>query len=67
MVYAWVIEHGDSEPCAPRYFTGESARHGRWHLCNDVAVRFARKQDADRIALALGLENVRIAEHGWYE
>jgi anti-sigma factor ChrR (cupin superfamily) len=73
MKFAWVIEHEDSEPGKPQYFTG--ARHSamRWSApgSHGDAVRFARKQDAERIANFAGFyapnPTHRICEHGWEE
>jgi hypothetical protein len=71
MTFAWVIEKDDSEGSRPRYFTGK--RHGaqEWSDPGDHAdaCRFAREQDAERIAKYIGpyQHNHRICEHGWDE
>ena len=57
----WVIERGDSQPCAPTYWAGVD----RWSQDHIDAVRFARKQDAERVAYGLPSPNCRIAEHAW--
>lgn len=60
--YAWVIERGDSPPSSPTYYTGGSDGWSQDHL---DAIRFSRKQDAERAAYHLRWPNCRIAEHGW--
>jgi hypothetical protein len=72
MVFAWVIEHADSPPGAPRYFTGKRHPAMRWSDPGDhlAACRFARREDAERISDFAGyyLPNPthRVREHGWY-
>lgn len=69
--FAWVIEHGNSPVSQPLYWTAGlpikelPPRH--WHSNHLEAIRFARKEDAEKIATAL-LEGVpvRICEHGWH-
>lgn len=73
MNFAWVIEHRDSEPSRPRYFTGRRHSAAMWSDPGDhsAACRFSRKQDAENIAGFAGFyePNVthRICEHGWDE
>lgn len=62
--FAWVIERGDSQPCAPTYWTGPN-NGGGWSQDHMDAVRFARKQDAERVACQLGQGYHRVCEHGW--
>lgn len=59
--FAWVIERGDSQPSAPTYWSGPD----QWSQDHLDAVRFSRKQDAERVACRLGQGYHRIAEHGW--
>lgn len=59
--FAWCIERGDSQPAAPTYWAGPD----RWSQDNIDAVRFARKQDAERVACRLGQGYHRVCEHGW--
>ena len=58
----WVIERGDSEVSAPKYWDGSAWSSDHWQ-----AVRFARQLDAQRVALHLpiGGKPPRICEHGW--
>ena len=60
--FAWVIEGGDTS--RPHYWDGralDSFTHD--HL---EAVRFARREDADRIKFVLlNNEHLRVCEHGW--
>jgi hypothetical protein len=73
MTFAWVIEHRDSKPGLPVYFTGK--RHGALQWSdpgdNSEACRFARKEDAERIAEFAGFYAPNpthlIREHGWEE
>lgn len=60
--FAWVIERGDSPPHSPTYWTGPD----RWSQDHQDAVRFARKQDAERVACHTGQGYHRVAEHGWH-
>lgn len=71
MEYAWVIEHKDSPPGQPIYFTGFLHAALQWsnpgkHL---AACRFSRKEDAERIAAFAGFYEPNpthyIREHGW--
>lgn len=59
--FGWVIERGDSEVCAPTYWAGPD----RWSQDHMDAIRFCRKQDAERVACRLGQGYHRVAEHGW--
>jgi hypothetical protein len=73
MTFAWVIEHAESEPGKPRYFTGHRHPAMQWSDPGDhaEACRFAREQDADRIAAFAGFyapnPTHRVCEHGWEE
>lgn len=66
MELAWVIERADSQVSQPIYFTGYDQRGvvRLWSMNPDIAVRFARKVDAESISNALDTPT-RIAEHGW--
>jgi hypothetical protein len=73
MIFAWVIEHADSEPGRPRYFTGKRHLAMQWSNPGDhaEACRFARREDAERIASFAGFyppnPTHRVCEHGWEE
>lgn len=54
---AWLVERGDSSTGAPLYLAGRDD----WTDDNLAAVRFARKEDAQRFA---GVGD-RVAEHAW--
>lgn len=61
--FGWVIEHADSEPSMPRYFTGDY-----WSEPGDSlnAIRFSRELDASRYMQMMDPPQVhRVAEHGW--
>ena len=66
----WVIEHGASEPCKPRYWAGKSWDGlSEWTYDHMKAIRFAREIDAQRVAEAAddGVpNNYRVCEHAWY-
>lgn len=61
----WVIEHGGMS--TPVYWTGES--WGVWSGDHLRACRFARREDAFKVSLAVGdgvMERLhRVAEHKW--
>lgn len=64
----WVIEHRDSPAYAPKYWIGGAG----WAEENLLAVRFARRIDAERVLFWLDGEEPpigqlphRVAEHGW--
>jgi len=60
----WVIEHGRSQQSDPEYWAATCFVRD-----NSKAIRFARKEDAERVANALGggfPEGYhRIADHMW--
>lgn len=61
--FAWVIERGDSEVSAPKYWTGSA-----WSSDNLKAIRFVRRDDAERVrlfALETATPRHRVCEHGW--
>ncbi len=63
---AWLIEHGRNK--TPMYWTGES--WGRWSMDHRKACRFARREDAFKVSLALGdptthPNNHKVVEHMW--
>lgn len=68
--FAWLIELGDSPASQPLYWSAGIPAKGpptNWHPDHLEAVRFARKQDAEKVATALaGGVSVRICEHGWH-
>jgi len=57
----WVIERGDSSPGSPTYWSGPDA----WSQDHMDAVRFARKQDAERVACRVHGGHHRVCEHLW--
>src|SRR6185312_3151035 len=59
--FGWVIERGDSSPSSPTYWSGPDY----WSQDHMDAVRFSRKQDAERVACRLHGGHHRICEHGW--
>lgn len=64
--FAWVIERGDSSPSAPTYWAGPADHSdGRWSQDHMDAIRFAREEDARRVAYHFRQPNCRICEHGW--
>lgn len=67
MEYGWVIERGKSPVYAPDYWIGNG-----WSKDNLKAIRFCRKEDAERTASGWDEDDYlpgdlphRIAEHGW--
>jgi len=63
----WVIEHCNSEPCAPRYWAGNG-----WLTDNLRAIRFARQIDAERTVRGFDEDDPlpdekphRVCEHAW--
>lgn len=64
----WVIEHKNSEPCAPLYWSGNG-----WSRDHLRAIRFARKEDAERTARGWDEDDPlphepaehRCCEHAW--
>lgn len=78
MQYGWLIEYGPNSKAPPLYFAGfhvapagaESVICGNlcasWSYADDCAVRFARKQDADKLLQILQVGGPhRVCEHGW--
>ena len=63
--FAWVIERGDSRPSQPTYWAGIAATHSTWSEDHMDAVRFSRKQDAEKVACGLGQGYHRVCDHGW--
>lgn len=61
--FAWVIEHRLSPTHSPYYWAGNG-----WSVEHMKAIRFARKEDAERTRAGFddefALEH-RVAEHGW--
>lgn len=53
----WCVERGDSSAAAPIYLSGAN----QWSTDNLAAVRFARKEDAEKFAAP----GDRVAEHAW--
>jgi hypothetical protein len=71
MTFAWVIVHDASPPGAPIYYTGARTPALRWSNPGawEYAVRFARKEDAEAIAILAGFyapnPTHKIEEHGF--
>lgn len=53
----WVVEVGASDPSRPTYIAGPN----KYTVDNLKAVRFARKEDAEKFAL----KDDRVCEHSW--
>lgn len=63
METGWVIESSMSEPAQPLYLSKIRVDGVPvWSSDHMSAMRFARKEDAERVEFAY---NVRIAEHAW--
>ena len=67
--YAWVIERGESDPSAPKYWAAgswEPSNSYAWTSNHEEAIRFAREIDARRVAerIMKGMD-VRVCEHAW--
>jgi hypothetical protein len=65
----WLIERADSSPAEPKYWAAgqrEAERSSAWTSNHMEAIRFARKDDAEKVASRImkGIV-VRICEHGW--
>jgi hypothetical protein len=61
-VFAWLIERTDNGT----YWDGRGIES--WHPANEWAVRFARKEDAERVIYwLLANEPVVAREHGWFD
>lgn len=78
MTYAYLIEYGPNAKAAPLYFAGfapapvgaESVVCGNlcasWSYDDACAVRFARREDADKMLPILPIHGPhRVVEHGW--
>ncbi|MGY4621986.1 hypothetical protein ACVWZ4_007213 [Bradyrhizobium sp. USDA 4472] len=69
--YAWLIEAGWSGTASVEYWcgcvvTGGGGIQHEWSFSHSRAIRFARKEDAKRIAnILIDGEAYRIAEHAW--
>jgi hypothetical protein len=65
----WLIERADSSPAEPRYWAAgqrEAERSSAWTSNHMQAIRFARKEDAERVAARIMKDiDVRICEHDW--
>jgi len=70
----WLIEHGESEVSAPQYWCAgayfqnghDPTQSSAWTQNHMEAIRFARKEDAQKVAnrMMRGIL-VRICEHVW--
>ena len=61
----WVIEHRNSQTCAPMYWIGND-----WSPDHLLAIRFARKVDAERTVSGFDEDapawpQHRVCEHKW--
>lgn len=69
--YAWLIEAGWTDTASIEYWcgcvvTGGGGIQHEWSFDHSRAIRFARKEDAKRIAgILIDGESYRIVEHGW--
>lgn len=67
----WLIERGDSEVSAPKYWAAgqrDAERSSAWTSNHLEAIRFARKVDAEKLAKRLMPSiAVRVCEHGWMD
>ncbi|HVQ43759.1 MAG TPA: hypothetical protein VMT30_02225 [Candidatus Saccharimonadia bacterium] len=65
--FAWLIEHSGSKTTVPLYMCGiDAIGRFKWTYENDVAVRFNRQQDAEKVARGDNFaENHRVIEHDW--
>lgn len=71
----WVIEHGESEPSAPRYWCAGATfnegphdphRSSMWTQNDAHAIRLARRTDAERVReRMMGGIHVRVCQHIW--
>lgn len=72
--HGWLIEHGDSEPSAPRYWAvgayfnevSDPRRSSSWTENHNEAIRFARQLDAERVVQRCmrGIPT-RVCHHEW--
>lgn len=68
--YGWLIELAEQRPGGPVYWSGltpmprERIVMPEWTTDNLLAVRFARKEDGERVARGIPLET-KVVEHGW--
>ena len=65
----WLIERADSSAAEPWYWAAgqrDAERSSAWTQNHMEAIRFARKDDAEKVARRLFKDiEVRICEHGW--
>lgn len=68
-VTGWLIERADSSPPWPWYWAAwreTSARRSAWTQNPEQAIRFARREDAERTQRRLFKDiRVRVCEHAW--
>lgn len=60
---AWLIEISKPGVSGAVWWGGTGYRH--WVVDANLAVRFCRKADADRVISMLGLNGAVALEHGW--
>ena len=65
--FAWVIESEDISASMPLYYAGydEVIAATCWSYNHMEAIRFARKEDAEKMSSRMQQKNNRIAQHGW--
>lgn len=65
--FAWLIECGGSKSDKPLYLCGiDSFGRFKWSYDHNLAVRFSRKQDGEKVARGDHLAtDHRVCEHGW--
>jgi hypothetical protein len=65
----WLIERGDSDPAKPWYWAAgqrDAERSSAWTQNHMQAIRFARKDDAEKVQRRLFKDiAVRVAAHEW--
>lgn len=69
MESGWVIERGDSSPAEPKYWAAgnqDASRFVAWTSNHMEAIRFARRDDAEKVHKRMMRDiAVRICEHQW--
>lgn len=64
--FAWLIEPKSNASANELQFYGiDLAGHEGWQNTVVFAYKYATKEEAERVAIAKGFDNVNIVEHGW--
>lgn len=63
--FAWLIEAGGSQPCAPLYLLHHGDRVISWTHDHDAASKFGSRGEAETFAEAHVSGDIRACEHGW--